>query len=474
MSYKYKKYYPTNGIYNVTCDAAGGRETIWKLPDEVMNLAKSRLEFNMRIPPNEVDDETYTYTFKDVISPIRHIQLYTDSGTILCDIPYFNNYSKIVRKPFTPLDEYLTYSLFNGSYINGEYTGGSGNFLRRNDCERNQESAPGFTINGGVVSRVSPSVIGLRDSGYRCEMNYLEPQYFESMLGQIQVDPLPPYDPVMVDFGLNVSIQLDTIKNCIFGLNKDLYFNNQTVFLKIIWESRNRIAYNAESATDPAVAVTALTVDVNINNVTLVLACQNDEKTKKDVVNTILSTGLTYFVDYISVLRSNILTQGKTLTIKYTRGNGRKIKYIMVSIFDDNESDYLSYDCSNILTTLDVIISDLYRRRIRGLNTYLNDIRLQDNNISTSNFDDYLYLKNDLKKSVIQSHGVYAYNWFWLENFCDIPPTENNNDVDKGISLDIGQKYVFDGDIVRDDSIYYVWTITSKQLTINKYGITCV
>jgi len=494
MSYRYKKYSPTNGIFNVTCDATGGRESIWQLPDEVLNLSKSRLEFNLRIPANNID-QRWTYTFKDVISPIRQIQLYTDSGIILCDIQYFNNYTKVARKPFTSLDEFLTYPIFNGSYVNGQYTGGSGNFLMRNNCRSDQEIQNLVGVNGAQdeITRISASWIGLRSDNFLSSVDYTEPQYFESMIGYLENDAEEYFD--VPDFGLNISIELSAIKNTIFTLNKDIFFNNKKIFLKITWESSQKIAFTTDNSTEPATNPGEYPDDLNIllNNVTLVLATQQNDEINKNIKNTILTNGLNLTIDFISFLRSPVNTNGSTITLKYTRGNGRKIKYILVSLFNNNETLNNCYDCSNVATDVEEsyypyapdpppdppipnpnIYSEEYGSKIESFVTTLNDVRLQDQAIDSTKNDDYVYLREDLKKSVIQSIGVYAYNWVWIENFCGVPPIENNNDIDKGISLDVGQKYEFNGNLHVNNLIYYVWTVTNKLLTINKYGITCV
>ena len=488
MNYYYKHYNPRddkNSFSMINDDS--GIESIWKLPPDVFNPSKSKLEFTLSIQQS-VDFNTldgyYTYVWKDIITPIRTLQLYTSSNTLICDIQNFNYYSKVVRKPCTTFTDFMTKPLLFGSnYSNNVHYSGTGSFLQPNN-QRFFEDHPEamYVDNGVVITMAQSSTLFCRNDGSVSNKNYIEPQYFEvSNLGIVDVGG---NDAVLPDMVFNISIELRDIKNSFFSLNRDVYFGeNETVYLKITWNGRTSIAFAGDGEKNPSNNPRLYNNVMNIENIHLVLACQQDEVKIKNIKNQILTSGLSIPIDYNIFYSSNVLVNGPTFTIKYNRIHGQKLKYIFVSFFTIPPPNAFNktYDCSNVTestglaatTGVQVYITN-YGRIIRSFYTSLDDKRLQDMDIDTVTNQDYIMLYDDIKESVLQDTDIYAYNWVWIENFCNEKPYLQNNETISGISLDVPRKYVFTGNVTNNNLIYYVWTITQKLLTINKYGITCV
>jgi len=97
-SYTLNKVLPLTGGSQTTLSAAGGNDTMFEIPSYVFNFSHSRFDFNFRIVRSATAQ--YPTIFKDTIGCIRQFQVYTRAGLYLCDIPYFNNFTKITRKPF--------------------------------------------------------------------------------------------------------------------------------------------------------------------------------------------------------------------------------------------------------------------------------------------------------------------------------------------------------------------------------------
>src|SRR2546423_10364190 len=93
-TYRMNKILPQSGSQTFTLTAAGGNETILEIPVKAFNLYRSYFEFIV-VPTAGL---AALGTYKDVITSIRQLQLYTKSSVYLLDINEVGNYSKIVNK----------------------------------------------------------------------------------------------------------------------------------------------------------------------------------------------------------------------------------------------------------------------------------------------------------------------------------------------------------------------------------------
>jgi hypothetical protein len=114
-SYRLNRILPQVGSQNVTILPGGGVDTIFEIPTKTFNLARSVLEFT--ISPAAVG-AAYISAYKDCLTPIRQIQLYTRAGIYLCDLDNLPNYTKIVWKSEIPIQEYLDYDKFKSGPTN--------------------------------------------------------------------------------------------------------------------------------------------------------------------------------------------------------------------------------------------------------------------------------------------------------------------------------------------------------------------
>src|SRR5205823_5713748 len=112
---------------------------------------------------------------------------------------------------------------------------------------------------------------------------------------------------------------------------------------------------------------------------------------------------------------------------RFNRNHGIRLIKIFHSIFDNTETSSTSYDNSSVTGGL----------KAQVFHTKLNDKRLQDYNLILSSQDDYVYLKEQLTKSVIQSSDMFYYNWLWIENFSGIDKFSKQNYDNLEVGLDL-------------------------------------
>src|SRR5690606_27326016 len=141
------------------------------------------------------------------------------------------NFTKVSRKPFTKLEEFVKYDTHENNYANGIATtaggffGGAGSFSRRNNCAPDSAGAAVWTNSGdneGAGPIVDPQTLSASASGRRYDNTEsgtggIEPQYLEATV----VTANPTLANTQNNYQLNCSIPFYTIKKCLLSLNKD-------------------------------------------------------------------------------------------------------------------------------------------------------------------------------------------------------------------------------------------------------------
>jgi len=109
----------------------------------------------------------------------------------------------------------------------------------------------------------------------------------------------------------------------------------------------------------------------------------------------------------------------------------------------------------------------------------LDNNRIQEYNLTCANGDDYIYLKDQLKGSILESSNVYYYNWVWIENWggynekSHLP--SNSENLETGLDLSSERKWDFYGmTMTNANYTHYSFAITQKMLTVSSAGITVI
>lgn len=319
----------------------------------------------------------------------------------LLDINFFNNYTKITRKPFTSLTKYLEYDTHDNSVAslagnpgngsNGGHYGGSGSLLRRSNTTNGTVQASTWNVtNAGppVVDPqvVVPSVFGIRYNGSPTSIHYTEPQYLEATpISGATSQNLNAKN----DYNLSVSIPFHHIKKCILSLNKDLYFGGESLIFRIVWDTTAKVTYQGTAGNDPNAGARATTSVVNINSLALYIATETNPAIATAVMNQVRTSGLSVLTDYVYYYKTNV-GGGSTqsISLRFNRGNGRKLKYIITAVNNPTEALNTMYDISNVGTSTVTNTASYYGSKIQNFYTLLNNNRRQEFNIDCTLFDD--------------------------------------------------------------------------------------
>lgn len=432
------------------------------IPPVVFNWSESYLNYTVYIPAGGANN--YTWIAQQALKEISHIQFYAGSNMYIADIDNLQNYLDITIKKETELQDFMELSALTGISI-------SNNDRNLVPALRNSTIRTDATVPNGVAN---PSVI-----------NYNEPAYFTVTAA---ANAATAY---VVQFPMRL------IKNSIFSIDKDVYFG-QTTYLRMYFGPNTKICYTSDSALNPsagAKANLAGTIQIgsqalNPNNVQpiqvqVMLAVEDNQDLRTMIVNQVASpSGLSYMIPYVQAFKNSNSGPSQNISMQFDQGNGRSLQKVYHAPYNQQEMLDTMYDHSN-----SGVIGGVYaltNYKIQQYYTQLNGKRNQDIAIDctpTGPFLDYMIHKRQLRGSVLGHLGVYQYNWFHCDDFCNYGPKydqNNNGELLAGIPMSVSPLtwsfvgYLMNGTQNTSQFQHYTWAVFTKKLLMTPGSVQVI
>ncbi len=415
-SYRHSKLYQQAGGVAITVSTSS-LESVWELPNRVMNLANSYLQFTM----TPTGGTHFNYIFTDKVAPVRQIQLYTRGGVFLADVNYADRYTDIVLKSDVKLDD----APLRDTGAVGAFTTAFG------------------AINGSVEEnhRAGVDNVPITD-------NPNEPAYFA-----IGADTTAT--PV-----LNVKINLSDFKNTILAMDKDFYFN-EVMMLKVIWNDCTAWGLNATAATYTNTGHLALG-DVAVSKLHLYLALENNPVINASLINQVLTKGMSSSIPYVYTSKNAVAAStGQNVSLRFNRSHGSHLKKIYHVPYNDTETRSTRYLHSNLAGT---IITDFF--------TSVDNVRRQEYNVTIADQNDWELIRPYIKNTPLNKMNTYRYNWFVLDKFDDDFVSDGSDSAVKS-GLPLGAEHKWDIQMTTSNTAlkHYTFAIVAKDLIISPNGI---
>lgn len=434
--YKLHQLYPLSGSQTQTITAAGGQEIIFQLPVKVMNLSESYLSFSY--VPSGASGAGIHFAHVSPLSLIRQIQLYTQSGVYLADVYYVNKYLNTVFYPETKQDDFLTNEEINATSLNnyGIYTFPS--------------NLAGDSRNTRIyASRVVTNDAGAQqavDAAGTTAVAYKERIYFDAQNAN--------------GISINVQFPLKYIYNTIFNLNKDLYFG-EVLQLRIVFDGRDSSYFEATAATSIIGGYAVESRDITVSNLAFYCAIEQDLNVANQIISKVNTTGMSVPIPYVYSYKTNLTSTSQSLSLRFNRAHGKKLRRIYHAPFHNTETGVYSYMRDNIQGAKTVL--QFY--------TLLNNDRLQEFNVNCTLAQDYMLIKPRIKGSCFINVDTYQYTWFWVDDFTSEAPLHSKESQDitlsSGIDLNSEQKWDIYMTMNNARAInHYNFAITEKELMI--------
>lgn len=450
----YRQITPQNSTSITTnvVSSTGPSEVL--ISPSVLNFAQSRLHFTLTVPTLSTK---YHFVHGNLLRTISRITVYdSSSNAILCDVSNFDNYSSVMSPLCTKLDEFLNKNSDITESLKGTVADASVYPLedisrfKHLDVDTNEASGnPLGTYTGGTGDTT------LRN------MNTINPLFSQRVFYKNTTSGTSVLD---------VTIPLKAFKNTILSVDKQLYFPGNVV-VQIFWAPNDSYVFGATAATSPVAGAASLSSPVNITNIRLDLAVEQNLNIISQVINTVKTEGLTFNIPYPSVVRTNITSQSiHNYSLQLTRAYGNKILAIINAPFNAGFSNS-DFTGANTLSTC----SDHSVGSITQYNTFLNNVAIKSPaGFTIAQGQDYFGNRVYLKDSVIQSLPEYR-----LQNYCLIDSffgEKSFTDLDPSMvdGLDVGSTnstYTVSANMSQLASYNWITIIIGqKQLTINSMG----
>lgn len=436
-SYRYMPQYPNTFGQAISLGSSQVASTV-NLPPEVFNLAESYLVFTLNLPAVA---NRYIWYPADVIAPLGHIQHYCSTNQYIVDLDNANKYMKAIKKEIS-LKELMTMDSINGLSTSNSLA----------------NAVPALRHAGSIGASPAPSAV-----------NYLESAYFKcGALGA----------GVTVQYVLPLKIY----KNTFFAVEKDVFYG-VTSYLRIYWDVISRICYQSQSNADPSDATKeAYTGNASITNLQLMLAVENNAKLAEEVKAKHLS-GVSYMIPYCQNYKNSNNGGTQSITLQFDLGMGHTLAKILHQVYNNTETLDTAYDCANNGTLVSGASNAVNNQKVQQFYTQLNGKREQDLTLDTTGasgvFTDYMYMKRQLKGSMLENLNVYQYNWVWCSDYCDFgaeADQNNSNQIISGVPLTQAPlTWTFYGAVMSQPVAntpyqHYTWAVFYRKLNLNGNG----
>lgn len=451
----YRQVSPQNSSNITTNIVSSTGPTEFLISPSVFSFAHSRLHFTLSVPALA---SKFHFVHGNLLQTISRITVYdSSSNAILCDVSNFNNYSSVINPLSTKLEDFLNKTSDIGETLYSTVSDASlyplediGRFKHLDIASSEAGGNPLGTYIGGTGTSV------LRN------MNTINPILSQRVFYKNTSSATASV--------LDVTIPLSSFKQTILSTDKQIYFPGNVV-VQIYWAPNDAYVFGATAATDPVAGAASLSSPVNITNIRLDLAVEQNLNIISQVINMVKSEGLTFNIPYPSVVRTNITSQSiHNYSLQLTRAYGNKILAIINAPFNAGFSNS-DFTGANTLSTC----ADHSVGVITQYNSFLNNVAIKSpSGFTISQGQDYFGNRTYLKDSVIQSLPEYR-----LQNYCLIDSffgEKSFTELDPSMvdGLDVGTtNSTYNLTANMSSLASYNWItiiIGQKQLTINSMG----
>ena len=436
-SYRISKLIPLTG-QSLSLGISSTTNAQFELQTNVMNLARSRLTFDILVPFQLLN--TYQWIQADPLALFDRIQLYTRGGISLLDIQGVNNFSSLVTPFKTKMTDLLQRSL--GGFINGA-TATTINTATATDSQ--QVPVQGLQpINYQVTSNFRPDGTGALD-------NYVEQRYlFQSVIGAAS-----PVGQMCLSYQLNLSNLIHSIAE----IDQDLYFG-ENLILSLTYAPCQKFTWTGLVNNQPHTVPLSPTVACTISNLSLYLSVETNLEVANALIAKVHSPeGFSINVPFV-YSQKYASTAGSTSSIfqRFNRGHGSRILRFYYGLFNTLESLNATLDHSNVANA-----------KITSYYSTLNNMRCQEFAVDCTQSLDWLVNNEDIEHSSVLSVNQFKYQFCHMENYSGQRPCECNDTIITG--LDLSQEKTYGVTVTTPSLAFNHWLFTVIQRELRIGGV---
>lgn len=406
------------------------------IPPSVMNLSKSRLNFTITSPAQGAG--LFAHINANLLTAISRITVY-DSATnaLWADISNVHQYASLIVPACTDFKNYATKC-----------------FQTVNPSEVSLANAQTKSVED--ISKCNLTVGNFCGDGAAASDLALQNFYFSRRQFYNQAT-------ANTASYLDVSIPFSAFKLSVLSSDKQLY-NPANLVVQVYWNSLNNYAFTGNtSATDFTTLPASIANAFTLSNISLTLANEGNLAIVSQVINKVMTSGISLPIGYPTVTRQSIAAaSAHSYQLSLTKGYGQRILAIVSAPFSAAATaNFVNVHGRGTLTTY---------------NTFLNNVPI----LTPAGFDctksqDFIIANREyLEDSVIQTNAEYALGeWVHIDGFFGSKPIKDvdQHEVD---GLDVGtQSSTWQVQANLSAATAYNWTsiiVGQKVLTVSNMG----
>ena len=413
----------------VTINAAGGQVSTFEISANVINTAKSWLEFELEPTASGAGRFNYLYTLG--LPMIQQVQLYDRTSQPIVDLQRANMWYATAFPYLVSKEEMECLPLVGQNCHAG---------IAQSDVLRNNIGAR-------------------RPNNSNSVRNYHEPQYLQVGTANAQTPVLRYRIPLKL-LGLGTLLSEDL----------DMFFA-RPMYLRIVWAPTSQILFTSTSATNPTSSVASYSANVTLKNLRVYQAIETNPVVAERVKQEVMTNGLSVLHTHVQLFQYNLTGDSQSVVQKLNRAYGIKLRAVLHALYNNTTNSNTVYDHNNSPAG-----ANNQAVKVRTYHTEWNNFRIQqaDLNCDQVNRDDFRYMAELIKDSAVHDPLSQSYNFCHIDNFSGFQRIKDvlNTKRSCGYSLDGEQIWTFRGNVtVNAQHNHMTFCITERILTITPQGL---
>lgn len=453
---------PLSNLVGPNIDITSAGQTLEFRPQSgVVNLSKSFIGGQLNILTANITTNNYAWIPQDTVPFVSQLQVGSSAGPYLVDMSYVSNHMKVARKMATSIEEYCDNDVQSKLYPSNKTA--STNY-------RLESVAP-----VGSAAQTDPYFLVTNTTATFAGIN----NYSEERHALISAQSTGVIDPFM--------IPLSAFKDTILELDVDIPITTDFM-IRIVTNTKDKIAIQSASATDPSSSVASLVTGLSIQQLYLYVAYEQNPVIVDSVMAKLNSGSFKLTIPYLMCYMNSLGSSAgaNSVQVSFNNSYGKRLKHVTTMVFHANEnagSTNVMYDCTNYAGN-----------KIKNYRTLLNNRYLQNNTLyclmrgtsqsvdsGVQGRDDWRENQKFCKDSCLVNAGAYQLNWFHRDSWAgrkDELDGGSSVNLSNGLELEPNQQYQWAIQCTTDtngaSAHLYTFVCFEREILLNKLGYSFV
>jgi hypothetical protein len=255
---------------------------------------------------------------------------------------------------------------------------------------------------------------------------------------------------------LSYQLNLSSIPHSIAEIDRDLYFGGN-LLLSITFNPVQNFSWTATAANEPQTGASIPVTTATVSNLSLYLSVETHQEVANALISKVHSAeGFSINVPFVySQKYASSAGTSSSIFQRFNRGHGSRILRFYYGVFNTAETFNNNLDHSNVACS-----------KLTNYYTTMNNMRCQEFPVDCTLGLDWLINNDDIEHSAVMSVNQYKYQFCHMENYSGQRPSECDDTIITGLSLDQEKTYGVYVNTVSAAYNHWLFTIVQRELRI--------